>query len=337
MNAMTSCVKVGLIIAAMCIVGCQSEPVDLDPPLVRIHNFTVTPSTGPVANVTIRNPNEHPLSGVMTVAVPEGWAIDPASMEIEIAPDLTETYSYVIEKAVDAKSNRYTVGVRVEGPGFVLNETQEVACATTPYFKPAIDGDLAEWEDSVPITFETGGKSTTVMSYWNRTQYCLAVKVQEDELTEHDAVQFALSPRGSVTGSDSSDTAQRNEFLVKDGSCFTLIQPGEALSLTTAERDLQPIEAEVAVKRSGDTTCYEIALPVASIAPIEPKPGREYCFSLLLHDPDGVGIRDLGTVMNLWDESRGNPHAWCNWTGANYTDATLFDNKIEFGFSSSIH
>jgi hypothetical protein len=48
---------------------------------------------------------------------------------------------------------------------------------------------------------------------------------------------------------------------------------------------------------------------------MKPEAGREFCFSLTVHDPDGTGPRDLGSVMNLWPGQR----------------------QFEFGFCSSIH
>jgi hypothetical protein len=64
--------------------------------------------------------------------------------------------------------------------------------------------------------------------------------------------------------------------------------------------------------------------------------GREYCFSLLVHDPDGTGVRDMGTVMNLSEAAR-IPQAWCNWEYAVWNETVPFDNKVEFGFCSSVH
>ena len=59
-------------------------------------------------------------------------------------------------------------------------------------------------------------------------------------------------------------------------------------------------------------------------------------FPLLVHDPDGTGVRDLGEIMNLWDSQR-SEFGWCSWENAKWGELTPFDNKVEFGFCSSIH
>jgi hypothetical protein len=320
--------------------GFQGQQEHLVPPQVRAQNFTVTPSTGPVTNIIVNNPNDRVFTASMTVEFPQGWRVEPDNMDIRLGGGESKAFAFVIKKAADNVSNRYEVKIRIEGSGVRLEEEQEVVCATTPYYKPHIDGDLEEWKDAVPISFVTKGNFTKVMSCWNRRKYCLALEVEEEDLEETDAIQFSLSPLDSVTGSDSSETSQRYEFLIKDASCLTLIRPGQLLSVAASEQQLSGLEtegAEVSVRRSGKITRYEISLPTKSLSPIKPMPGREYCFSLLAHDPDGAGMRDLGSMMNLWDEYRGNKYSWCLWEGARWGKTRPFDNKVEFGFSSSIH
>jgi hypothetical protein len=55
---------------------------------------------------------------------------------------------------------------------------------------------------------------------------------------------------------------------------------------------------------------------------------------LLVHETGG--LRDLGTVMNLWDDQR-HPQSWSRWKGAAFGPTPPFDSNVEFGFSSSIH
>ena len=319
---------------------------------IRPKNFIVTPSTGPVAELVVKNGTGQSYTGTLTPKFPEGWIVSPLSRPVTLQSGESATLSFAIEKAFDLKENVYAVSVSADSKK-VLDT--KVVCATTPYFTPKIDGDLDEWGDAVPVSFMTGGKKTTVRSYWNKDQFCLAVEVEENELigladgsAERgvDAIQFALAPGGSVTPNDPQAAAVRYEYLVaasgsrwKSDKCFQLLRPGDSLTTAAAARALQPLEleeAQVKVIRSGGVTRYELAVPVKPMKTLKVTAGREYCFSLLVHDPDGTGVRDLGTVMNLWNESR-NPLAWCNWAMAKWNGYRPFDNKIEFGFCSSVH
>ena len=90
------------------------------------------------------------------------------------------------------------------------------------------------------------------------------------------------------------------------------------------------------VKRRKGITCYEAAIPFSAIPNIEPTEGREFCFSLLVHDPDGTGLRDLGQTAGLWPWQR-TRLAWSSWEGVRWGDYVPFDNKAEWGFCSSKH
>ena len=57
---------------------------------------------------------------------------------------------------------------------------------------------------------------------------------------------------------------------------------------------------------------------------------------LLVHDPDGTGLRDWGASAGLGPVER-NRLAWCRWKGAVWPEAPPFDGKIEWGLCSSIH
>ena len=90
------------------------------------------------------------------------------------------------------------------------------------------------------------------------------------------------------------------------------------------------------MKRHGDTTHYEWAIPFAAMPKIRPDIGREICVSVLVHDPDGTGLRDWGKAAGLWAEQR-NPLAWCAWGSTTWGDNPPFDGKIEWGLCSSKH
>ncbi len=245
---------------------------------VRAQNFIVNPSTGPVTHLVVQNSSSRNISGTLRVQFPNGWKVSPSERVVELKPGETKKVPFTIEKGADNAANSYPVRIQFGE----LDVTQRVVCASAPYFKPTIDGDLAEWKDSIPITFA----GTVVRTYWSSKQFSLAVEVEEEKLTGKRGVEFSLA---------ASEEGKRYEFFVgADGKC-----DGVA----------------AVVKRDGKVTRYEIGVPFKLMPELKPDAGREFCFSLVVHDPDGTGPRDIGAVMNPLPGQR----------------------QFEFGFCSSIH
>jgi hypothetical protein len=335
------------MVAVVC--GSGSAVLAQAPLLMRVQNFTVTPSTGPVIHVLVRNCLGSPYAGTLKVQFPPGWKVTPAQHVLTLKAGELKAYPYTIEKGSDRQANAYPVKIKAEGSGGAVAVEQTVVCASAPYFKPTIDGDLKEWNDAIPITYLKNGRRTTVRTYWNNRQFSLAVEVEEDALRGldqasstggRDAVQFALSPAGSAA-------AGRYEFLVAASSeggrasahCYRLLRPGDDPALSRQKRPLAGLRAEgtqALVRRSGKWTIYEVAVPFKLMPEIKPAPGREICFGLLVHDPDGTGLRDMSEVMNRWPEHR-QAFGWCSWEHVRWGDKVPFDSKAEFGFCSSIH
>lgn len=327
------------------------------PPLwVRAQNFVVTPSTGPVTHVLVKNRLDTKYTGTLKVEFPQGWKVNPTQHALALAPGETRSLAFTIEKGFDREANSYPLTIVAEGVGGTIEIKQTVVCASAPYGKPVVDGDLAEWKDALPISFATGGRKTVLRAFWNNRHFSLAVEAEEEELNGldealpgrgMDAIQFSLAP--SSEGADPSRETQpaRHEFLVAaigsrgDGGarCYRLYGPSNDAGVIARKRPragLEMTEALAAVKRSGKTTVYEVAIPFRQMPEIRPTPGREVRFSLLVHDPDGSGLRDLGQVMNRWEEHR-TPLGWCSWEGVKWGSKVPFDGDVEFGFCSSIH
>ena len=211
-----------------------------------------------------------------------------------------------------------------------------------------IDGDLADWKDALPITFTTGGKQTVVRTYWSKKQFCLAVEVEEDQLTSleaavdgkgMDAVFVAIGPAEAAAP---GEKPARYEFMLASSTAAanggTCLMRKEAAP-TDAAAPVQAGECpavKLAVKRTGKITSYEVAIPLNLMPELRPDAGREYRLGLLVQNAGGTGLRDLGEVMNLWPEHR-RPHAWGNWPQINWGPQPPTDGSIEFGFCSSIH
>jgi hypothetical protein len=325
----------------------QSAPVAL-----RVENFTIPPTTGPVTHLQIKNLRETSYAGVVCLELPEGWRWSPSEQPVSLGPKETKRIPFTIEKAVNLASNSYSVRALAIGGDAEVSREQSIVCASTPYFAPEIDGKLKEWADALPVRFTTNEKETTFYTYWTRRTFYLAVTVEEEEHagivkdTATDAIQFALATRDAQTGSQDTDVSARYEFLVAGGTerraaqaCYALMKPGTLLSVSQQERALSGLklpDAQVAVRRAKGVTTYECALPFSSMPDMRPAEGREFCFSLLVHDPDGTGIRDWGQAAGLWPSQR-NKYAWSSWAGVKWGDEAPYDSKVEWGFCSSIH
>jgi len=326
------------------IVLCAAGAFAADPVALRMENFTVTPSTGPLVFVEVKNLQKQPYRGTISVSPPGGWRIAPARREIALSPGEVQRVAFAIEKGRNMPGNSYPIKVTAVGAGVTVTRRQNVVVASAPYFKPTIDGEVSDWKEAIPVKFETAGKKTIISTYWNRRGFSILVAVEEDELVARaDAVQFALSPADAKTGTSTDDEGMRFEFLLTTGSqgkasCFQLATPGMKLAEVARARSLGPLkyeDAQIAVSRRDGVTFYECSLPFGPMRKlIRPSEGREFCLSVLVHDPDGTGLRDWGRAAGLWP-CRRNRLAWSRWAGAKWPDDPPFDNKIEWGLCSS--
>lgn len=313
-----------------------------EPVALRAENLVVNPSTGPVCYVTVKNLLARQWEGVLKVKFPEGWKVDATQKEVSVEAGRTERVPFSIEEATDLAANVYPFELTAEGTGGKVTRSQHVVCASAPYLKAEVDGETSEWKNSIPIAFDTKGKKTVVRTHWTKRYFYILVEVEEDEFTASDAVQFAFAPRGAK---DAGDKSARWEYLATadgegEGVCRVLLSPGDAMEIVKEARQPGNLpeagKSAVAVKRNGRVTCWEISVSLRSMRPLRPTPGREFCFSVIVHDPGGTGLRDTGSAVGL-PRSRRNHGAWCKWQGAKWPEKPPFDGKIEWGFCSSIH
>ena len=333
--------KIFLSLIFIYFITCISKAQELS---VRPKNFIVTPSTGPICEIVVRNNGKATYRGKITPTFMKEWKVTPLSQEVELKADETKVLPFAIEFGTDLAANSYPVSISAVSGDKKTELKAQVVCASSPYYKPKIDGKLDEWADAIPITFTTKKKKTTVRSYWNKNNFYLAVEIEEenliglkDAIAEKglDAIQFILSPKGG-------DPAARHEYLVVDSAsmwdgdgCYLLTREGKAADKKKLKEMLLE-EAEVKVSRSGKVTTYEVAVPMKPMKNLLATAGREYCFSLLVHDPDGTGVRDLGSVMNLSESDR-KQASWSDWEFVKWNGYTPYDIGVEFGFCSSIH
>ncbi len=324
--------------------GQASEPL-----AVRVENFLVTPAHGPLIRVWVLNQGAESYEGQLALGVPAGWQIAPREQPVKLAAGEARRVVFNVQRGVSLEGNTYPLEAKLTVGGQVVKHAQHVQAATSPYFKPVIDGKPEDWNDAVPVRFTTAGKRTEIRSYWNRNFFALLVAVEEEKLERYgagavcDALQVAIAAEGTQTGDSPGGVATRWEYLLVSarehgtGRCFQLAEPGTPLSETQTRRPLDALQynAEIAVWRNEGTTYYECAIPWRPIRETIPaSEGRELCFSLLVHDPEGTGLRDWGQAVGLGPAQR-NRLAWSDWPGARWPHQAPFDNKIEWGFCAS--
>ena len=320
-----------------------------DPVALRITNMGVTPAHMPSVTVWVKNMSGAAYEGSVRLELPDGWRASVPAQDVSLAPGEVTGVRFTLHDAKNREENRYPLTAVAQGAGQEVRRSQEIVCASAPYFKPNIDGKVDDWEDAIPVTFVTKGKSTTICTFWNRRQLSVLVGVEEENLIPQgddgpfDAVQIALSQQNTKTSTSVDDEATRHEFLLtadgagQGGRCFRLAEPGTKLSATQADRNLSELEIEdpkLAVWREGNTTYYEWGISFRSLSGIRPSEGREFFLSVLVHDPDGTGLRDWGEAAGLWPSQR-NQLAWSKWPGAKWRDDSPMDNKLEWGMCSS--
>jgi hypothetical protein len=326
-------------------VAAAEEPVAL-----RVENLLVSPSHGPLVRVAIENRQKTEYRGVVRLLVPAGWRIAPSSRPVVLKPGQVERVAFNVEQGEYREANSYPVEAVAEGAGTTVRRRQSIACCSAPYFKPTIDGKFDEWNAAIPVSFTTRGKRTTISTYWNRAQFSMLVSVEEDRLVPYrtdgqpfDAIQISLSAAGRPAATSPDQDAGRYEFLIAatetaTGKCFQLARPDTKLSEAAGGRDLSGLlydKAQVSVVRQGGVTSYECGLPMKPMrAEIPPSEGREFCLSLIVHDPDGTGPRDWGAAAGLWPWQR-RRQAWAPWPGAQWGDQPPYDNRLEWGMCAS--
>ncbi len=332
-----------LVVMLACLCVAIGQNAASKPPVaLRADNIVVPPDTGPVSGFTVVNLLDAPYAGKITVKLPEGWKADKTQFDVSLKARESKHIPFALEKAIASKTHVYPCTITAVGGGQTVTVAQQVICATTPYVKPKIDGDITEWlNDAVPVTFVCKDKKTVVRTYWNKRNYCLAVEVQEDKFDKSaDAIQFALAYGKASTGKSDDDKTARYEFVIKDGKCYQIAKPGGSLGDTQKPTALptEPLaKSVVAVKREKDITTYEISVPMRPMMKVlKPTTGREYRFGVLVHDPDGTGVRQMAAVASPLPGTC-NKYAWTKWIGAKFPDKPLLDSKLEWGFCTSIH
>ncbi len=210
-----------------------------------------------------------------------------------------------------------------------------------------MDGCADEWKDAIPVSFAHHGKDTTISTFWSRKRFYVLVSVQEEHFAGRttadnnpcDAVQLAFSRPDDA---NTAATARRVELLLMlagdAAKCFQLAAWDTPIEVAGKTRALEPLacsDAEIAILRDGEVTHYECSIPFSLLREaVEPAEGREFFLSVLVHDPDGTGLRDLGCAAGLWARAD-DATAWSPWMGAAWAKQVPLGNKVRWGLCTS--
>ena len=210
----------------------------------------------------------------------------------------------------------------VEGGGATARPPAGDVCGQHPYFKPAIDGRGDDWQDAIPVAFTSGagrrssrrsGTAASSRCWWRSRKTNWSPTAARGREAACDAVQFALRPLEPPEDERAQTQAGRFEFLLvplpeDKARCFQLAAWDTPCQTAAQVRPLEALaydDAEVVVRREGETTYYECSLPWRPMSDLlRPSEGREFFFSVLVHDAQGTGLRDLGTAARCGPRNR---------------------------------
>ncbi len=324
----------------------QEEKDELDM-TVWISGLPVSPSHMPVLYVDVHNFKEVEDGAYVDLELPEGWESQPEKQQVKVPGGETIRVPFSITKGVYREDNRYPIAVTLAAGLEKLRFQRDVHCTCAPYLKPSIDGKVEDWDDAIPVSWEKDGKKTTISTAWSRRNFYVLVAVEEDRRQPagedaRDAVQLAIASKKARTGTEPTDPVHRHEYLLisddETASLKSLATPEMASLAETAKprspEELPEVDGEVKVWHTEGVTYYECAISLRPIREIRPGAGREFCFSVLVHDADGTGLRDWGEAAEL-PEFRRRPLAWSRWQGDAIGENGAMDNKIPWGMCSS--
>lgn len=318
---------------------------------MRMETLTVPPATGPLAMVMVHNTGNTPWEGQIVLRPPASWQLSPDTRDVHLESGQTQRLAFNIARGRNVETNRYPFEIVAIGPDGQTTYPQETFVASAPYFRVQVDGRPDEWDDAIPISFRSGQRETTISTYWSRRHFSLLVAVDQQELipwdasgrSSFDAVQFAVAAVPPPDQPIDTATVGHFEFLLvatEDGGarCFRLVTPEMSPDEAAGPRPLDSLvyeQVEVAVWRDDGITYYECSVPFRSLDnAIQPIAGREFFFSVLVHDPGGTGLRDLAQHAKLWPD-RDDSHAWNRWAGGCWHDQAPLGHTIRWGLCTS--
>jgi hypothetical protein len=328
---------------------------------VRLEPFILAPAHTPSAVAVVCNRGQADFSGSIRIEGPAEWQIAPETQPLALPAGQTRRVVFTVRRGTIRQDNAYPLTAVVAGGGGEVKHSQVVSAASAPYGKPKLDGTPQAFQDALPLSFTTRGRRTSIATLWNRRQFAIQVAVQQDRQVPWpgdaaepsgpaaakppacDAVQLAFAVDASPTPASPDAPCGRCELLLvglsnaEKGKCFLLASPETKLAAAQTVAPLGPRaldDVEVVVRRRDGWTYYQCLVPFRLLAEIKPGEGREFSLAVLVHDPNGTGLRDLGAASGLWPWQRSRT-AWSRWPGDALGPQPPCDSRFPWGMCSS--
>lgn len=225
-------------------------------------------------------------------------------------PDETAAQFQPVAKGKDGTALYDHVRVTVRDGSDWAAEAYRTAAPKT------VDGDLSDWDFAEPLPLLCGNQISSEGGYawtpenlsgiaqlaWDEDSLYLAVRVRDDvhaartgeRTLEGDALQIGLHPANRIPGTE----ARAVEWHVSAASPgsgsgkHTVYRPAaHAAGLASGQLAKDSSTYEIAVKRAGKDTCYELRIPWTEAGGVRPQPGVRLGLSLRLVDSDGGAAR----------------------------------------------
>ena len=262
------------------------------------------------------------VSHTLTSGSSVGFYI-PATFEIGPNTPSWRFMAYRTDTPPDLKE--LTLTPLGEGKGWVMYDNMRVtlyegtnfAAEAHPAKKPVkIDGDLSEWNKECPIpllcdnqltVFKPGYKWTpenlSGVAYlqWDSTALYVAAEVIDDKVCvpstgdktpEGDSLVVAIHPAFGTEGRDD----RAFEYFISQADPGggsgknTLYRPkAHCGGLTNGQLARDSSVYDLAIRRQGNKTIYEVKIPWSELGGIRPELGAKFGLSLQLNDNDGTG------------------------------------------------
>ena len=293
--------------------------------------------------VRVTNLTNRPMGGTVELSkLPAGWKAGRTAADFsEIPPGQTRAIPFAFDTMDLDGSQVYEVTARtsIHGEGYLVTERLRPFAAWPGADRITADGDLADWKD-IPMTslgdehvskdFGTSQRrqgdrdlSAKVAVAWSPRALALVVVVTDDrhvtggapgDAYKVDSVQVYFDQRNDASKADHK-TADDVEYTLTtdDGRAVAWLAKGAEGNFKGAANQVQGLadpEAKVAIVRQGDTTVYELVLPLTDCLPNVNPNGGGIGFSLLINDNDGHGRKTGLTLNPKGTEPYGRPYEY---------------------------
>jgi len=121
-------------------------------------------AAGTKIEVQIENPTANTLNGKLSIEAPEGWQLArDAAMVEQLKPGEKRSFAFTAAKTAVSEINRYLVRYTFDlyGTGHQVERTmqgqQTIQVAYAPKKTIAVDGNLSDWQDVLPVTMVSNG------------------------------------------------------------------------------------------------------------------------------------------------------------------------------------